>query len=79
MRDALSNSLKAVSEEPFNANFVDTLACAYAENGDFELAVAMAEFAVRRSVGTEKTDFESRLRLFRQRKTYRSTLKERNE
>ena len=54
-----------------NAYYVDTLAAAYAEAGDFESAVKWQEDAIRLGGGTYSEDFRKRLRLFQAGKAYR--------
>jgi len=62
---------KANLLEPEDAMILDTLACAYAENGDFTKAVQIAKRAlalVRDEEG--RTDLTERLEGFRRKKTY---------
>jgi len=54
-----------------NVMFLDTLAAAYAEAGDFESAVKWQEEAIRLDNGAFKQDFQKRLRLFKAGKPYR--------
>lgn len=57
------------------ANVLDTLAAAYAENGQFTEAIAAAERALARARNAGRTDLESqidvRLQLYRSRQPYR--------
>lgn len=54
-----------------NFAYVDTVAAAYAESGDFELAVKWQEEAIRLGGGSYSQDFQKRLRLFKAEKPYR--------
>ncbi len=54
-----------------NVMFLDTLAAAYAETGDFESAVKWQEEAIRLDNGAFAVDFQKRLRLFKAGKAYR--------
>ncbi|HUG70352.1 MAG TPA: hypothetical protein VMM76_21565 [Pirellulaceae bacterium] len=54
-----------------NFAYVDTVAAAYAESGDFESAVKWQEEAIRLAPGAYSQDFQKRLRLFKARKPYR--------
>jgi hypothetical protein len=54
-----------------NFAFVDTLAAAYAEAGDFESAVQWQEEAISLGGGAYSQDFQKRLRLFKAGKPYR--------
>lgn len=54
-----------------NFAYVDTLAAAYAEAGDFELAVKWQEEAIRLGGGAYADDLQKRLRLFKAGKPYR--------
>ncbi|MDA1049181.1 MAG: hypothetical protein O3C40_01705 [Planctomycetota bacterium] len=54
-----------------NAMFLDTLAAAYAETGDFESAVKWQKEAIRLDNGAFAQDFQKRLRLFKAGKPYR--------
>ena len=68
-RRALAAAEIAVRQEPENASYVDTLAAAYAEAGQFASAVETQERAIdllRRAGQIEAVeDFESRLALYR--------------
>ena len=56
--------------------YLDTLAAAYAEDGDFEKAVKWQEKALEKaSDETIKKRYRSRLELYRQGKPYRKELK----
>ncbi|MEO8496583.1 MAG: hypothetical protein ABI614_16065, partial [Planctomycetota bacterium] len=54
-----------------NFAYVDTLAAAYAESGDFESAVKWQEQAIRLGGGKYAEDLQKRLRLFKANKPYR--------
>ena len=58
-----------------NPRYLDTLAAAYAETGDFEKAVEMEKRAVGLSTpgSSEREEKESRLRLYQERKPFRET------
>jgi TPR repeat protein len=60
-----------------NASFLDTLAAAYAEAGDFEKAVAIQNEAIALLKGAaSKQDYTSRLRLYEAKTPYREAEKE---
>ncbi|NQT88726.1 tetratricopeptide repeat protein [bacterium] len=68
--EALTLALKCV-ELQRDENTLDTLACAYAENGDFEKAVDLQREAVSLTdSGEAETRFRRRLRGFEEKKTY---------
>ena len=50
-------------------SFLDTLAAAYAEAGDFQNAVSTAELALNKAPKSEKADVEGRLKAFKQNQT----------
>ncbi len=54
-----------------NPAYIDTLAAAYAEAGDFDSAVKWQKEAIRLDNGTFAVDFQKRLRLFEAGKPYR--------
>jgi TPR repeat protein len=55
-----------------NAEYLDTLAAAYAETGDFPKAISTQKEAIAQiPVGQLKSDFESRLKLYEARTPYR--------
>lgn len=54
-----------------NYAYVDTVAAAYAEAGDFESAVKWQEEAIRLGSGALTPDFQRRLKLFKAGKPYR--------
>jgi hypothetical protein len=56
---------------PHNFAYVDTVAAAYAESGDFESAVKWQEEAIQLGGGAYSQDFQKRLRLFKAGKPYR--------
>jgi TPR repeat protein len=47
-----------------NANYLDTLACAYAETGQFEIAVNVQKEAISRLTNEDKSTYETQLKLF---------------
>ena len=53
------------------AGFVDTLAAAYAEAGDFEHAVEFATKAAEKSPDDEKKDVLARLETYQAKKSFR--------
>ncbi len=55
-----------------DASFIDTLAAAYAEQGEFEAAVKYANQAVELAKGDKKDQYKQRLALFEAGKPYRS-------
>jgi len=60
-----------------SASYMDTLACAYAENGDFQKAASLEEEAVRlETQGREKKKLAKRVLLFRRKKTFLESLRE---
>jgi tetratricopeptide (TPR) repeat protein len=60
-------------------SFLDTLACAYAENGQFDKAVATAAQAIQllteNGQAAEAANIQARLDLFRQQQPYRAELR----
>jgi Flp pilus assembly protein TadD len=62
-----------------NAAYVDTLAAAYAENGDFANALKWQEQAVKLSVGEPvevQQEMKDRVALYKEQKPYREELKQ---
>ena len=63
---------------PQRPDFLDTLAAAYAETGDFSRAIEYAEFALQRSKALEQEEvaqrIQERLELYRQSQPYRQSL-----
>jgi tetratricopeptide (TPR) repeat protein len=57
-----------------NADFLDTLAAAYAEAGDFDQAIAWEQKAISLAGANVIGDFEARLRLYRMRSPYRQSI-----
>jgi tetratricopeptide (TPR) repeat protein len=57
-----------------DANWIDTLAAAYAEAGDFERAVEWQEKAIKLLPDDFKKRAEERLKLYRDKKAYRDVL-----
>ncbi|QEG22515.1 tetratricopeptide repeat protein [Mariniblastus fucicola] len=55
-------------------NFIDTLAAALAENGDFEAAVESQKKAVELAPEDEKSGYQARLELYQSKKPYRSNV-----
>lgn len=58
-----------------NAAFIDTIAAAYAEDGDFEKAVEQETKAIELASERQKEEFQARLDLFKSGKPYRETPK----
>ena len=54
-----------------NAGWIDTLAAAYAEAGDFDKAVEMQEKALKLAAMAAREEFEARLALYREQKPFR--------
>jgi tetratricopeptide (TPR) repeat protein len=54
-----------------DANYLDTLAAAYAEVGDFDKAVEWQKNGMNLAPADEKADYESRLKLYLDKKPYR--------
>jgi len=54
-----------------DADYLDTLAAAYAESGQFDKAVESQEKAIELAPDDEKADFETRLKLYQEGKPYR--------
>jgi tetratricopeptide (TPR) repeat protein len=54
-----------------NENYVDTLAAAYAETGEFEKAIQWQTKAVDLASPQEKEEFRQRLELYKEKKPYR--------
>lgn len=55
-------------------NFIDTLAAALAENGEFKEAVEKQKKAVELAPEDEKSDYQARLELYKSEKAYRSNV-----
>jgi tetratricopeptide (TPR) repeat protein len=74
-KEALTASLEACQLTSFkNAGYLDTLAAAYAENGDFDQATHYITKAIGMKVDVnERKDFQTRLALYRDREPYRQT------
>ena len=53
------------------APYLDTLAAAYAEAGDFDKAVEWQQKGIALAPAEKKADFESRLKLYQEKKPYR--------
>jgi tetratricopeptide (TPR) repeat protein len=68
---ALESARKAVDLFPKNAGFLDTLAAAYAETGNFEEAVRCQERALESPQLTNDTAARLRLELYRKKQPYR--------
>ncbi len=62
---------KAVAKEPTNGQYLDTLAAAYAETGQFDKAVEVEKKAIIRL--SNKDAAESRLRLYESKNPYRQS------
>lgn len=54
-----------------NSDFLDTIAAAFAESGNFEQAIRYQEQAIKRSPPNGRKEMENRLATYRQRKPYR--------
>lgn len=54
-----------------NSEYIDTLAAAYAEAGDFDKAIEWQQKGMDLAPANEKADYESRLKLYREKKPYR--------
>ncbi len=73
---AVKNATKACELTNWkNVEYLDTLAAAYAESGDFEHAVGFQKKALSLAPQTGKAELEFRLQLYKIRKPYRETLK----
>jgi hypothetical protein len=73
-KDAIAAATKACElAEWKNRDFIDTLAAAYSEAGDFERAIGFQERALRTGDSTESEDkrMRERLALYKQRKPFR--------
>ena len=69
---AVEHATKACELEAWsNAYYVDTLAAAYAESGDFKSAVKWQEEAIRLGAGPYAEGFEERLQLFKDGQPFR--------
>lgn len=55
-------------------NFLDTLAAALAENGDFDEAVKNQKKAIEMVPEEDKSDYQARLKLYESKEAYRSTV-----
>ena len=72
-RQALTSAQKACRlTKPVNYDYVDTLAAAYAEAGYFDMAVKIAQDAIKFAPKDEQDNIGQRLELYRQKKAYRS-------
>lgn len=59
---------------PVHLNYLDTLAAAYAEAGNFDAAVKWQTTAIERRQGIkEKNEYSARLKLYREKKPYHET------
>ena len=63
-------ALKMTGEKDWN--FIDTVAAAYAENGEFDKAIELQKKAVEYAPEKERASYESRLKLYESKKPYRS-------
>ena len=76
--DALSLALRALSIEPLNGEVLDTLACAYAEAGDFAKAILFEQEAIKLFVPADPASagdveqFKVRLKAFQSGQTFLS-------
>lgn len=71
-KQAIDDATKACELTEWKvANFIDTLAAAYAESGDFENAVKYQERALEGAEEAMKAQFADRLKLYEERKPYR--------
>jgi tetratricopeptide (TPR) repeat protein len=71
-RRAVRHATKACDLSYRRYPFIDTLASAYAEAGDFEQAILCQQEAIKRAPEEDKDACRSRLELYRQRKPYRA-------
>ena len=55
-------------------NFLDTLAAALAENGDFDEAVVNQKKAIKLAPEDDKSDYQARLKLYESKEAYRSNV-----
>jgi tetratricopeptide (TPR) repeat protein len=72
-KQAITLAKKALelTGDNFNtSNVLDTLACAYAEAGDFENAVMVCEEALKKASPFAKPDFEKKMKLFQEKMPY---------
>lgn len=69
---AIANAQRACELTKWEApEWMDTLAAAYAETGDFASAVKWGKQAVSKATDAQKPEFESRLKLYEARQPYR--------
>ena len=75
-KKAVENAKKACEVlKEVNASHLDTLAAAYAESGNFKQAVEQQTKAIELADETDKTDFRSRLEIYKQGRPYREKKK----
>jgi tetratricopeptide (TPR) repeat protein len=68
---AVASARKACElAKPADYDYVDTLAAAYAEAGYFDLAVKVAEDAIRLAPSSEKPAIQRRLAIYREKRPY---------
>jgi tetratricopeptide (TPR) repeat protein len=70
-KKAVESAKKALELDPKNADWMDTLAVAYAESGDFVEAVRWQEKALADPQFKNNPDLRRRLELYRNKKPYR--------
>lgn len=74
-RDAVAHASKACELRRWkNADFLDTLAAACAESGDFNQAIVWEQKAIGLAGASVIGDFEARLRLYRMHRPYRQSV-----
>ena len=76
-KKAVELAEKAVELKPDHPTYIDTLAAAYAEAGEFTDAIRMQQQAINllKAQGKAVADHEDRLKLYEQKKPFRSEQK----
>ncbi len=70
-KKALSMAKELVAREPRNGEFLDTLAAAHAEVGEFDEAVQCASRAIEVAAPFRKTEYQQRLQRYKEKKPAR--------